>query len=211
MLPNLRMLSLQWLPNFIDISPGLKVHAAKLRQMNIVKCPKYDSIHEWSTQAEVINDRQVRNEVSYVDDSSFEEEQEKINTPNLESLVLEDLPDLISSYPPGAVRSLPTLESLIIRECEELEQIFGYASEKHDYDGKVIELALPRLANLKLRHLPRLISFGGDLQFQLKFQALKYCKLQDCPKLSPTIRASVKNFLASHEGHNSELNVPTLT
>ncbi|KAI4338220.1 hypothetical protein L6164_016564 [Bauhinia variegata] len=221
MLPNLRELRLEMLPNFVDICPGLKVHAAKLWKMRVVKCPKFDSIHEWSTQAQVINDRQVRNEVSYVDDSSFEEEQEKIITPNHECLYLRGLPDLMFIwkgatlinfqnlvelsviacgklkfiFPACAIRSLPTLKYLIIVDCEELEQIFGYGSEKHDYDGKVIELALPKLTVLELFHLSKFASFGGDLQFKFKFQALERYEVQDCPKLSSTTLATLENFL----------------
>ncbi|KAI4338224.1 hypothetical protein L6164_016568 [Bauhinia variegata] len=229
MLPNLSELRLEMLPNFVDICPGLKVHAAKLRGMVLVKCPKLDSIHQWNTQVQVINDRQVCNKVSYLDTSFSEEEPEKIITPILEFLYFKDLRDLMFIwkgatlinfgnlvdlcvvacgklkfiFPACAVISLPTLKSLIIKDCEELEQIFGYASEKRDYNRKVIELALPKLTNLQLFRLPRFTSFGGDLQFQLKFQVLKRYKVQDCPKISSTTLETLENLLLGLEGHNS--------
>ncbi|KAI4338227.1 hypothetical protein L6164_016571 [Bauhinia variegata] len=54
MLPNLSQLTLEMLPNFVDICRGLKVHAVKLRSMRVVECPKFDSIYRWSTQNPIL-------------------------------------------------------------------------------------------------------------------------------------------------------------
>jgi len=91
--------------------------------------------------------------------------------PMLKVLVINESNNLKCVFPTTTSKMLPKLELLVIREASMLEEVF-----KHGTDKKV------ETPNLKIPifvELPRLCH-------GIEFRTVKYCLVQNCPKLSLT-------------------------
>ncbi|XP_012571321.1 uncharacterized protein [Cicer arietinum] len=120
----------------------------------------------------------------------IEDDSENLNSlcsrtcfPNLKAVVIVKCNKLKSVIPVSLCKALPELVALMIREADELEEIFK--SEGHD-DHKV---EIPNLRVVAFDNLPSLYQAQG-----IHFQAVKKRFIQNCQKLSLTLASTTNNF-----------------
>jgi len=101
--------------------------------------------------------------------------------PKLNTLVIVKCNKLKYVFPMSICKELPELKVLMIREANELEEIF--VSEGYDQKVKI-----PNLECVVFENLPSLYHDQG-----IQFQAVKYCFILNCPKLS-LVSASTADF-----------------
>jgi len=77
----------------------------------------------------------------------------------------------------ATVKSLVKLETLIIKSCESMKEII-----KHENEDGCAEMVFERLKSIKLKSLPRLVSFySGNATLQCP--CLKMVKVVKCPNM----------------------------
>lgn len=97
--------------------------------------------------------------------------------PKLKTLVVVNCNKLKCVFPVSICKELPELKAMMIREADELEEIF-----KSENDQKV---EIPNLSVLVFDHLPSIFHVQG-----IQFQAVKKRFVRGCPKLSLTSTSS---------------------
>jgi len=101
--------------------------------------------------------------------------------PKLNTLVVVKCNKLKYVFPMSICKELPELHILMIREADELEEIFVSEGDDH-------KVEIPNLKVVVFENLPSLYHDQG-----IQFQAVKYRFILNCPKLS-LVSASTADF-----------------
>ncbi|XP_044467937.1 probable disease resistance protein At4g27220 [Mangifera indica] len=97
----------------------------------------------------------------------------------LKSLSIEECHGLNFLFSFAAVKSLNELQNLVISNCKSMEVIVD--SKGVQREEKIIGMSFPKLLYMKLKLLPKLISFGsGNL---IEFPSLKELHIEGCSNL----------------------------
>ncbi|XP_058787876.1 uncharacterized protein LOC131662183 [Vicia villosa] len=104
--------------------------------------------------------------------------------PKLEVLVVEKCNKLKSMFPVSICNELPELKCLIIREADELQEIFKSET------GEIQNVKIPNLKFVAIVNLPSLFQTEG-----IQFETVEYRCVLDCQKLSFTLASSMPEYL----------------
>ncbi|XP_044482260.1 uncharacterized protein LOC123208782 isoform X7 [Mangifera indica] len=107
---------------------------------------------------------------------------------NLTQLILEGCDKIKHAFPFSIAKSLQQLQYLMIGDCEILEKIV----EEEEEGAEVVNSFFPRLTELKLRNLPKLIVFylGANA---LELLMLKTLEISNCSIFTSTYQAFQDN------------------
>ncbi|XP_022635611.1 uncharacterized protein LOC106758545 isoform X2 [Vigna radiata var. radiata] len=114
---------------------------------------------------------------------------------NLNSLVIRECHKIVTIFPNYMGQRLQSLQSLTVRDCELVENIFDFANIRHTYD--IIEA---NLVNIFLEKLPNLVNvWKGDTDEILKCNNLQRIEVYKSPKLKYLFPFCIANDLQKLE------------
>ncbi|RHN67702.1 putative P-loop containing nucleoside triphosphate hydrolase, leucine-rich repeat domain, L [Medicago truncatula] len=159
-----------------------------LTEMKIVRCEKLEIV--FSTSVLRCLPQLVRLEVEeckelkhIIEDDLEDKKFQSSNTffPKLETLIVTKCDKLKYVFPVSICKEFPELKVMLIREANELEEIFK--SDKKDEIEEIskTEVDIPNLKAVAFAYLPRLYHDQG-----VHFQTVKYRVVHICQKLSLT-------------------------
>ncbi|KAF7833275.1 disease resistance protein [Senna tora] len=225
-LPNLIFLTLEKLPNFVDICQGFTFHAVKLAEVTIDECPKFapfltanqeisigkskkGEAHEMQTDLQAIlnvNEGEGATMVSnlrYLELKNIAEMEfiwkgpTLITFQHLLMLKVEGCKKLRCIF--SSAVSLPVLHELNIINCEELEEIISLSEEEANFPN-------PSSTTHHLQQIcfPELMTLqiegcNRDFESRLNLEALRVCEVKDCPKFSSTTIPALHKFITHTE------------
>ncbi|KAL4194576.1 hypothetical protein AMTRI_Chr05g60040 [Amborella trichopoda] len=152
-LPNLTSLELEFLPNLVSLCGDHDLNLQSLERLTVFGCPRLAVLFTCGMKP-LIEDEEVGENV----------------LPNLTSLELEFLPNLVSLCGDHDL-NLQSLERLTVFGCPRLAVLFTYGMN-----------VLPNLTSLELEFLPNLVSLCGD--HDLNLQLLERLTVFGCPRLA---------------------------
>ncbi|WVZ04862.1 hypothetical protein V8G54_018208 [Vigna mungo] len=114
---------------------------------------------------------------------------------NLNSLIIREYHKLVTIFPSYMGQRLQSLQSLTVKDCELVENIFDFANIPHTCD--IIEA---NLGNIFLEKLPNLLNvWKGDTGEILKCNNLQSIRVYGSPKLKYLFPVSIVNDLQNLE------------
>jgi len=147
----------------------------KLSCLAVVKCNKLNHVFPISICKEFpeLYDLRIEecNELRHIIEDDLENTT-KTCFPNLSKLVVLKCNKLKYVFPISICKELPELKALIIREADELDEIFANEGDDH-------KVEIPNLQFVVFENLLSLCHAQG-----IQFQAVKHRFIQNCPKLS---------------------------
>lgn len=115
---------------------------------------------------------------------------------NLRSLVVDDCMYFLSAIPANLLRSLNNLEKLEVSNCDSLEEVFHLEEPNADeHFGSLF----PKLRELKLKDLPKLIRFCNFTNDIIELPFLSYMWIENCPNMVTFVSNSTFAHLTADE------------
>ena len=159
-----------------------------LRTMRIFQCEKLEivfstSVLRWLPQLEILHVEECKELKHIIEDDLESISFQSSNTcfPKLEELTVEKCDKLKYVFPVSICKELPMLKFMLIKQANELEEIFK--SDKKDEVEEIskTEVQIPNLKRIAFVNLPSLCHAQG-----VHFQTVKYRFVLGCQKLSLT-------------------------
>ncbi|XP_050246952.1 uncharacterized protein LOC126694624 [Quercus robur] len=123
-----------------------------------------------------------QNREGEVGDCEIESHHQTTCFPKLKTIELVNCGNLEYIFPISIARDLPQLESLELEDLPQLKQVFGHEEGGDDGDGN--NSVLSKLRNLRLWNLPELVSFGGGNSSSVwPSLPLERLEVLNCPKV----------------------------
>ncbi|KAK4576176.1 hypothetical protein RGQ29_026927 [Quercus rubra] len=146
--------------------------------------------------------REGENREGEVGDCEIESHHQPTGFPKLKTIDVWNCRNLEYIFPISIARDLPQLESLSLEDLPQLKQVFGHEKGGDDGDGNNIFLS--KLRKLRLKNLPELVSLGGgngsSVWPSLPLERLymenveaNVPALQKCPGLSNLEKLEIEN------------------
>ena len=130
-----------------------------------------------------------QNREGEVGDCEIENHHQPIGFPKLKTIEVVNCGNLEYIIPISIARDLPQLESLTLEDLPQLKQVFGH--EEGGDDGEGNNSVLSKLRILILKNLPELVSLGGGNGSSV-WPSLKSLNMVNCPKVKLSFFANVE-------------------
>ena len=130
-----------------------------------------------------------QNREGEVGDCEIESQHQPTGFPKLKTIQLWYCQNLEYMFPISIARDLPQLESLELEDLPQLKQVFGH--EKGGDDGHGNNILLSKLRKFRLKNLPELVSLGGGNGSSV-WPSLESLDMVNCPKVKWSFFANVE-------------------
>ncbi|KAL1103091.1 hypothetical protein V6Z11_D05G412900, partial [Gossypium hirsutum] len=237
LLSNLTILSLHSLPKLKriwEVKPSHRAIASlqSLKVVSIESCDNLKTIFSPCLALSMLHLQEL--DIRYIDrleqvigfgeeDEIIEETKQHIHNdsplccwPKLRILRIEVCPNLKYVCANTWTQGLQSLESVYIRGCSQLIQVFNMEQNNHGQDIVLPELGsqgFPLLESLYLKNCPQLLQVFGSTEERdvigdhilLNLPFLKNLKVSDCPQISCFIELVLSNVGNSHQLCNTDV------
>ncbi|XP_030928431.1 probable disease resistance protein At4g27220 [Quercus lobata] len=123
-----------------------------------------------------------QNREGEVGDCEIESHHQPSGFPKLKTIEVVNCENLEYIFPISIARDLPQLESLTLEDLPQLKQVFGHEKGGDDGDGN--NNVLSKLKNLRLKNIPELVSLGGGNSSSVwPSLPLESLAVVNCPKV----------------------------